>query len=254
MGALAAAYGADPFLGAWIFNPAKSDVKRGLLVEYAMDGDRLKYSSGGVEYAARFDGRASALIGLSTHATVSLKRLDDHRVEATYKRGETVVNTSTLVVSPDGRLLTVTSVSTRPNGERPSLINVYQKISGTQEGDPLLGTWERNPMKSLGNAQAQIRYEAEGSGVKFSGGHIEYSAGFDGRDYPVRGSVLSDTVSLKRVESHVLEEIWKAGGKVVNTVRRVVSPDGRVMTATATGTTPQGDPFSDVYVYDKAAP
>ena len=39
---------------------------------------------------------------------------------------------------------------------------------------------------------------------------IEYTAKFDGKDYPITGTGL-DTVSLKRVDSHTIDQIGKGG-------------------------------------------
>jgi hypothetical protein len=41
------------------------------------------------------------------------------------------------------------------------------------------------------------------------------------------------------------------GGKVVNTVRRSISKDGKTMTTTGKGTSPDGKPTSASTFYDK---
>lgn len=44
---------------------------------------------------------------------------------------------------------------------------------------------------------------------------------------------------------------WKLNGKVIQTTKAVVSPDGKVRTITATGTTPSGQKISNLIVLDK---
>ena len=59
-----------------------------------------------------------------------------------------------------------------------------------------------------------------------------------------------DTIALKRIAPDMFEETLKTG-KVVRTVRQVISKDGRVLTATLTGTNAGGQRVHVVLVYDK---
>lgn len=132
--------------------------------------------------------------------------------------------------------------------------------------DPLLGAWKLNVGKSKFSAgfpvpQTQIyKYEASGAdGVKYTSDttdakgkstHIEYTAKYDGKDYPVTGDPTRDTVSLKHVDASTTEGTSKKAGKVASTFRRVISKDGKVLTITAKGTR-DGKPFNNVTVLDK---
>jgi len=78
---------------------------------------------------------------------------------------------------------------------------------------------------------------------------VEYTAPFDGNDYPISNSILS-TVSLKRVDDHTVERIGKIRGQVVETETRTVSDKGKVLTVTTKGTR-DGAEYSSVQVYDR---
>jgi hypothetical protein len=65
------------------------------------------------------------------------------------------------------------------------------------------------------------------------------------------GNATSDGIALKRVDASTFTSELKKGGKVVATVRNVVSADGKTMTTTNTGTNAQGKPTKSVVVYDK---
>jgi hypothetical protein len=78
-----------------------------------------------------------------------------------------------------------------------------------------------------------------------------YTAAFDGTDYPLTGSRTADTVSLKRIDARTTERTDKKGGKVVQVITRVVSADGKTMTATVKGTSPQGRPIHNVVVFER---
>jgi hypothetical protein len=107
---------------------------------------------------------------------------------------------------------------------------------------------------------ATLTYEETADGIKRTGESVdadgkttsfEYTAKFDGKDYPVTGSDLYDAISLKRINEQTAEGTLKKSGKVVSDARRVVSKDGKVMTLTMTGTNPKGEKMHNVAVYDK---
>jgi hypothetical protein len=75
---------------------------------------------------------------------------------------------------------------------------------------------------------------------------IDYTAKFDGKDYPITGTGL-DTVSLKRVDSHTIERTGKVRGKVSETCTMKVSPDGKTLTVTIKGSY-NGTDYSSVQV------
>ena len=87
---------------------------------------------------------------------------------------------------------------------------------------------------------------AEGAATK-----VEYTAQFDGKDYPLTGSQTADKTSLKRIDARTIERTDKKGEKVVATSSRVVSEDGKTMTVTTTGTNAQGQAMNNVTVWEK---
>jgi hypothetical protein len=79
----------------------------------------------------------------------------------------------------------------------------------------------------------------------------QYTANYDGKDYPVTGSSIYDAVSLKRLDASTVQVTRKKGGQVVATIRRVVSPDGKQLTVTGEGTDAKGRRFSEIDVMEK---
>ena len=80
---------------------------------------------------------------------------------------------------------------------------------------------------------------------------FEYTAKYDGKDYPVTGSDTIDMIALKRINDRTTEATLKKSGKVVSTARRVVSKDGKMLTLTITGTNAKGQKMKNIAVYDK---
>ena len=134
-----------------------------------------------------------------------------------------------------------------------------------QASNPRLGTWKLNLEKSKydpGPAPQSntMKIEAAGEGEKSTTEGVnaagtatktEYTAQYDGKDYPMTGSQNADMVALKRVDARTLERTDKKGEKVVTTSTRVVSEDGKTMTVTTKGTNAQGQAVNNVTVWDK---
>ena len=131
--------------------------------------------------------------------------------------------------------------------------------------DPTVGTWKLNTAKSKyspGPApkSATITYEETADGIKRMGESVEadgtktsfeYTAKYDGKDYPVTGSDTFDMIALKRINDRTTQATLKKSGKVVSTARRVVSKDGKMLTLTITGTNAKGQKMKNIAVYDK---
>ena len=134
-----------------------------------------------------------------------------------------------------------------------------------QSRDPAMGSWKVNPAKSKYSPgpppkAISTRFEAAGKAIKntteFTNAEgklltIVYTADVDGKDYPVTGSAVANTVSLKKLADGSIERTDKKDGKVVQTLVRTVSKDGKTMTVTQKGKTAQGAPIDNVMVFDK---
>ncbi len=138
-------------------------------------------------------------------------------------------------------------------------------VSALAQDNPHVGTWVLNVAKSKYTPgpppkEQTTVFAAAGKGIKATTKGIsadgkptmaEYTASFDGQDYPAKGNPDWDTVSLRQVDSQTIEFTRKRGGKVVQTAMSVVSKDGKTRTITATGVNAQGQKISTVGVYEK---
>jgi hypothetical protein len=135
----------------------------------------------------------------------------------------------------------------------------------TQTSDPLIGSWKLNVEKSTYSPgpppkSGTITYEPAGAGIKVTTEGVDadgtptatyYTANWDVKDYPITGSQTADTVSLNRIDEYTTERTDKKDGKVVGTLRRVVSQDGRTLTITTKSTNAKGQAVNNVIVYEK---
>ncbi len=132
------------------------------------------------------------------------------------------------------------------------------------QSDMSAGTWELNVAKSSSTtplAKSQTRtWEVSGQSVKYTmkgvGADgkpmlVQYAAAYDGKDHPITGDASSDTIALTRVDERNFRFTQKKAGKVVSTGTRVVSPDGRTLTVSTTGTNAAGQPTKSTLVFEK---
>jgi hypothetical protein len=127
------------------------------------------------------------------------------------------------------------------------------------------GTWKLNVQKSkyspgpppksltvvVESDENNYKLEATGTDAEGKPTHVQYSAKFDGKDYPVTGMTNADTVSVKRIDANTVESVQKKDGKVVMTVTSKVSDDGKTRTSTWRGKNAEGKEVHNVVVLDK---
>jgi hypothetical protein len=141
----------------------------------------------------------------------------------------------------------------------------FATTAAAQSTNPGMGSWKLNVGKSKyspGPAPQSLtaRFEPAGQGVKLTTEGVaadgsrtatEYTANYDGKDYPLKGSPLADTVSLKRVDTWTSLRTDKKNGKTVVNYKRVVAKDGKSFTVEITGTNAKGEPFNNMLVFDR---
>jgi hypothetical protein len=130
--------------------------------------------------------------------------------------------------------------------------------------DPFSGTWVLNHSKSkipppapksqiacmvVDASNIEITEEIVGdSGQKMT---IQVRAKFDGKDYPITGTPYADTVAYLRLDRNTIKGVAKKAGKVIAYEMAVISPNGKYMTGTNSGTDESGKQVIAVYVLEK---
>ena len=132
--------------------------------------------------------------------------------------------------------------------------------------DNQVGTWKLNLAKSkydpanLAPKSTTAKLEAVTDGIKAtvdtvdSGNkkiHYEFTAKYDGKDYPINGDPTRDSISYKRIDDYTFESVSKKAGKVTVTTRNVYAKDGKSRTLTTTGTNDKGQKVNNTTVWDK---
>jgi len=135
----AAAVAADPQIGTWKLNEAKSKFGPGApknhTVIYESAGDEVKVTVDGVDakgqplhhvWTGKFDGNDYAVTGNPAEDTRSYKRVNEHTLTFEQKKEGKVVLTGRVVVAADGKSRTVTTSGTA-EGQKITTTAVYDK-------------------------------------------------------------------------------------------------------------------------------
>src|SRR5215813_596879 len=138
-------------------------------------------------------------------------------------------------------------------------------LSSFAQTDPHIGTWKLNLAKSKYSPgpppkSQTATFEAAGQGVKVTAKitdaegktvDFQFTANYDGKDYPVTGNPDVDATALKRIDANTVEFTRKKAGKVVATATSVISKDGKTRTLTEKGVNAKGEKVSNTLVFDR---
>jgi histidinol dehydrogenase len=135
------AQGADPRVGTWQLNVAKSKYDPGpapksqtLKIEAAGKGEKVTSETvtadgtkATTSYTADFDGKPHPITGSPSADSVTLKRIDAHTTERVDTKAGKTVTTYHRVVSKDGKTMTVTVKGTTAQGQATNNVVVFEK-------------------------------------------------------------------------------------------------------------------------------
>ena len=260
----------DPFVGTWKLNVAKSKYSPGpaMKSETVTIGADGKVTVDGVEtngqpetwsytYSA---GNESPITGIPDSSVV--EKRSGNRIEHTWKIGQGRFKGKG-VLSDNGKTMTYTMDGTDEQGRHEHDLLMFEKAMASSPGmeDTSAGpsTWKLNVAKSQFSpgpppqsvtvtigADRKTSVEEVGP----NGQTLNYS--FDhseGTAVPITG-MQDATISEKTIDPHTFEHTWKMG-EMTLMGRGVISDDGKTLTYTMTGTTPDGKALHNVEIFDK---
>jgi hypothetical protein len=140
-GVASAAGAADPVVGTWTLNVAKSKFTPGPAPKsqtrtYSVDADGVSLAVTGVladgtaisqESTFKYDGKAYAMKGAADYDAISLKQVNANTVKSIMMKAGKPVGTTTRTVSGHGKMLTLSTKATAANGKPYESTSVYDK-------------------------------------------------------------------------------------------------------------------------------
>lgn len=116
----------DPFAGDWTQDLTKTRLRQGMSLKIEAVGNDSVHFIGEDSYTARFDGKPYDVKN-SRNDTVQLAQIDNHTVDATYRRDQQVTQQDRWVVAPDGKTMTLTTSGILETGQRFAEKLVFQR-------------------------------------------------------------------------------------------------------------------------------
>lgn len=130
--------------------------------------------------------------------------------------------------------------------------------------DAVDGTWKLNVAKSKFSGTAPksatrvytesadgttLDQKMVGADGKEASMHVTLT--YDGKEHPITGNPDADSGTGKSIDAHTTDFTLKRGSKVVGSVHRVVSADGKTLTVNNKGTHTDGKAYDETLVFDK---
>ncbi len=175
-------------------------------------------------FDAKADGTDQAVSGMS-YDTISVKEVDPNTLAFVAKKAGKVDFEQTRSVSADGKVLTVKTTSHPMNSDQTVTAEARAKRVGIKPSGvhATSGEWQISKVSQSDNGLLTT-YKTNGDELTMSTPTGEsFTAKLDGQDYPAKGAYTYDTVSLKKINDHTIEETDKRGGKVVEVSKMTVT-------------------------------
>jgi hypothetical protein len=223
-----------PFDGSWHTNMDQAKLSPKPYV-FSLDKGMYDCSSCSPKINVKADGQDQSVTG-QPYDTISVREVDSKSIALTTKKSGKTVNEQTRTVSDDGNTLTLKSTNHPETSDQTVTAEVtFTRVGKAPAGaNGTSGSWRVNKVNESENGLTTT-YKGDGDEISMSTPTGQsYTAKLDGKDYPVKGSYFYNSVSLKRIDDHTIEETDKRDGKVVEVAKMTVSPDGKKMTVVAT--------------------
>jgi hypothetical protein len=165
--------------------------------------------------------------------TVAVTETDSKTTKITMKFKAHIISEEVAVVSPDGQTLHSTITIYPLKGATPPVV---QEATSVRVGQPvpnanaISGAW-RLQKASVPENHEFVTFKSNGDELSQSSpSGAGWTARFDGKDYPVKGSLRADSISLLRLGDRGIERTYKLGGHILRVDDLTVSDDGKTMT------------------------
>lgn len=175
------------------------------------------------------DGQDHPVTG-QAYDTLSVTVVDPHTLSIVAKKAGKVDYEQTRTVSADGKTLMVKTTVHPMDSSEPMTFEATGKRAGIAPSGVHAASGNWIVEKENGSANAlTATYKLNGDEMTMTDPNGEtYTAKLDGGDSPMKGSYGIDSVSLKKIDAHTIEETDKRDGKVVEVSKMTVN--GKTMT------------------------
>lgn len=232
----ASSFAQSNFDGTWRTNMDQSKISPKPNV-WSVNKGMYECSTCSPTISVKADGEDQPVTGQS-YDTISVREVDSKSIAITTKKSGKTMYDQTRTVSDDGNTLTI-KVEYHPKDSDQTISSeaTFTRLGKAAAGaNETSGSWRINKVKETENGRTST-FKSNGDELSFFTPTGEsYTAKMDGKYYPVKGAYGWDSVSLKRIDDHTIQETDKRDGKVIEVLKMTVASDGKTMTTVATNT------------------
>jgi len=222
-----------PFDGTWKTNMAQSKLSQ-KPYEYSVNNGMYDCKSCAPKINVKADGQDQPVTG-QTYDTIAVQVVDANTIHLTAKKAGKTEFETTRTASQDGKMLTVSNTNYPADGSQPfkTEAKMTRVSKGPDGSNSTSGSWR---IQNVNDDDAVLitTWKGVGDGLSVSTPTgFGWEAKLDGKEYPVKGTYANETVSLKSLGDHSIEETYKRDGTIQSVNKITVSPDGKKMTTVA---------------------
>ncbi len=221
---------ADPISGTWKADLASVQIEEKPDVLLLKNG-QYSCSSCTPPIDVKADGQFQPAAGSDYYDSIAVKQVDDRTVNLVRRKGDRVVNETTLQVAPDGNTLSFNYKNTSvPNAPAVTGNGTQTRVGTPAAGaHAISGTWQNVKLENVSEEGMTVTFRREGDTLHMSSPNGEsYVAKLDGSETPVQGDIGGTLVSVQRIGDNGIRETFKRKGKVVGVGTLTVGEDGRM--------------------------
>ncbi len=177
------------------------------------------------------DGSDQPVAGLP-QVTLAVKEINQHTIAIVMKKDGKTISDQIRTASDDGQTMHVTNTLYGPQNPKPEVQeSTAQRIGSPLPGANLTsGSWRTVKQSGSDNGLLTTFKETESRLSMTTPTGVNWTANFDGQYYPVQGSYVYDSVSLKKVDDRRIIVTLKQNGAIVRVQTITISADGKIMT------------------------
>ncbi len=237
----------DAFIGAWTFDPGRSDIVADDLIFTRAPGGKIHSEGGGTAaYDFQVDGGDSVT---ANGRIVSWVSVGDGEWTMTKRRDGKVVETTRVKLAADQATLTTATVGVLPDGSDFTRTTTYRRVAGDKG---LLGRWHSVKVDTGATWDGYIisRNAAGDMTWEIPTDHQVITGRFDGSDLPIKGPGVPPgaTLSAHRESDRQLSFTMKVKGTITERGTVTISADGQSMTEVSWPPGQEGRKSTAVYV------
>jgi hypothetical protein len=220
----------SPFDGTWKID--NNQTQSTAHYDYLLQGGEFRCLTCATQIVVKADGLDHSIAGDPCYDTVSVRVVDERRIEETDKKSGKTVGTLRIAVSDDGKSATENwTESCNAKGDVVSGVDMLVRVApGPVGAHAISGSWKIS--KRIGRSENALVITLKLTSSEFSffdPTDQGYVAKLNGAETPFLGDVAGIVVCVKRIDERTVEQTEKRGGKVVAVTRFVVAADGKTL-------------------------